>query len=38
MRANVSAYCVAGLGALVKWPSAMTSATCCALSHATELN
>jgi hypothetical protein len=26
---NVSAYCVAGLGALVKWPSAMTSATCC---------
>lgn len=27
---NVSAYCVAGLGALVKWPSAMTSATCCA--------
>ena len=25
----VSAYCVAGLGELVKWPSAMTSATCC---------
>jgi len=29
MTHNVSAYCVAGLGALVKWPSAMTSATCC---------
>ena len=30
---NVGAYCVAGLGALVKWPSGMTSATCCKIVH-----
>jgi len=35
---NVSAYCVAGLGALVKWPSAMTSATCYVTVHVDELN
>jgi hypothetical protein len=37
MHANVSAYCVAGIGALVK-AVRPTSATSCDLSHDTNVN